>query len=242
MTDSHASDLYDAVNTWGIDDEFFLKFATAVPAARVLDLGCGTGRVTLAVALAGGKVTGVDPNGTRLEAARAKPEAGRVEWIEGDSTAIPPDHEFDAAIMSANVPQEILDDAELARSFADIAGHLVPGGRLAFNSRDPKARGWEAWTKECSHKLVQLPEGESQHWYQTIYVDEANGLVEFCAHEVGVDGTETVGCDTLRFRSEEHLRTMLSEAGLVVDEVFGGFEGEPTGQGIGSLVITAHKP
>ncbi|MFD1847483.1 hypothetical protein ACFSFX_12870, partial [Arthrobacter flavus] len=77
---------------------------------------------------------------------------------------------------------------------------------------------------------------------KTIYVDEANGLVEFCAHEVGVDGTETVGCDTLRFRSEEHLRTMLSEAGLVVDEVFGGFEGEPTGQGIGSLVITAHKP
>lgn len=213
-----------------------------VPAARVLDLGCGTGRVTLAVALAGSKVTGVDPDGSRLEAARAKAKAGCVEWIEGDSTAIPAGHQFGVAIMSANVPQEILDYAELARSFADIAGHLVPGGRLAFNSRDPMARGWEAWTKERSHKIVQLPEGQSEHWYQTTHVDEANGLIEFCAHEVSFDGTENVGCDTLRFRSEEELCTMLSRAGLVVDDVFGGFEGEPAGQGIGSLVITAHKP
>ncbi|WP_026817993.1 class I SAM-dependent methyltransferase [Arthrobacter castelli] len=242
MADSHSSDLYDAVNTWGVDDEFFLKFATSATAARVLDLGCGTGRVTLAVALAGCMVTGVDPDGPRLEAARAKPKAGRVEWIVGDSTVIPADYEFDAAIMSANVAQEILDDAELARSSADIAGQLVPGGRLAFDSRDPMARGWEAWTKERSHKIVKLPEGQSQHWYQTTHVDEANGPVEFCAHEVGVDGTENIGCDTLRFRSEEQLRTMLSEAGLVVDDVFGGFAGEPVGQGIGSLVITAHKP
>ncbi|WP_460463831.1 class I SAM-dependent methyltransferase [Arthrobacter pigmenti] len=234
--------MYDAVNTWGLDDEFFLKFAASIPDARVLDLGCGTGRITIAMVQAGCTITGVDPDVLSLEAARAKPEAERVEWIVGDSTLIPPEHEFDAAIMSANVAQAILDDVELSRSFIDIAAHLVPGGRLAFDSRDPLARGWDAWTKERSHKIVQLPVGQSHHWYQTTHVDEAKGLVEFCAHEIGVDGNENVECDTLRFRSEEQLRAMLSETGLVVDEVFGGFAGEPVGQGIGSLVITAHKP
>lgn len=42
--------------------------------------------------------------------------------------------------MTSNVVQEILDDGELARSLADIAAHLVPGGRLAFDS-EPVGRG-----------------------------------------------------------------------------------------------------
>lgn len=144
--------------------------------------------------------------------------------------------------MSSNVVQEILDDDELARSLADIAAHLVPGGRLAFDSRDPNARGWEAWTKERTHKIVRLPEGDTQHWYQTTHVDEQTGVVDFCAHEIGPNGVERVQWGPIRFRSEDQLRAMLHEAGLAVDEVFGGYDGEPVGHGIGTLTFTAHRP
>lgn len=242
MTENHASDLYDAVNNWGPSDDFFLGFATAVPRARVLDLGCGTGGLTIAAANAGCTVTGVDPHHPSLEAARAKPGAGSVAWIDGNSRAIPANAHFDVALMTSNVVQEILDDEELARSLADIAAHLVPGGRLAFDSRDPNARGWEAWTKDRTHKVVHLPEGDSQHWYQTTHVDEQSGLVDFCAHEISPDGTEHVLCGPLRFRPEEQLRAMLSEAGLVVNKVFGGYHGEPVGRGVGTLTVTAHRP
>ena len=242
MTENHASDLYDAVNNWGPSDDFFLGFATAVPRARVLDLGCGTGGLTIAAANAGCTVTGVDPHRPSLEAARAKTGAGRVSWIDGNSRAIPANTHFDVALMTSNVVQEILDDEELARSLSDIAAHLVPGGRLAFDSRDPNARGWEAWTKDRTHKVVQLPEGDTQHWYQTTHVDEHSGLVDFCAHEVSPDGTEHVLCGPLRFRTEDQLRAMLSEAGLVVDRVFGGYHGEPVGRGVGTLTFTAHRP
>ncbi len=241
VTDNHASDLYDAVNNWGPSDDFFLGFATAIPGGRVLDLGCGTGGLTIAAAKAGCSVMGVDPDYPSLEAARAKPDAGRVEWIDGDSRAIPADARFDVALMTSNVVQEILDDVELARSLADIAAHLVPGGRLAFDARDPNARGWEAWTRERSHKIVRLPGGDSHHWYQTTHVDEQSGLVDFCAHEVGPDGTAHVTCGPLRFRSEDLLRAMLSDAGIVVDEVFGGYHGEPVGHGVGALTFTGHR-
>ncbi|MGO3758512.1 MAG: hypothetical protein ACTJGQ_06615 [Agrococcus casei] len=43
------------------------------------------------------------------------------------------------------------------------------------------------------------------------------------------------------FRSEEHLRSLLGEAGLVVDEVFGGFDRQPVGRGVGTLVFAAHR-
>ena len=106
---------------------------------------------------------GVDPDYPSLEAARAKPDAGRVEWIYGNSRAIPANARFDVVLMTSNVVQEILDDVELARSLADIAAHLVPGGRLAFDARDPNARGTaNLW--DTALVLLHSPDTVSERW------------------------------------------------------------------------------
>lgn len=241
MTTNHASDLYDAVNDWGPSDDFFLRFLTSKPGARALDLGCGTGGITLAAAEAGCEMVGIDPDRPSLQAAQAKPGAHRVRWIEGTSSAIPTGARFDVAIMSSNVVQAILDDTELVQAFHDIAAHLVPGGRLGFDTRDPDARGWEAWTKKHSHRIVRLPEGDVQHWYQTTHVDEETGLVDFGAHEISREGIERIEPSRIRFRSQAQIRAMLLDAGLTIDNVFGGYNSEPVGQGVGALVVTAHR-
>jgi Methylase involved in ubiquinone/menaquinone biosynthesis len=54
--------LYDAVNQWGADDAFFLNIETSGGSARVLDLGCGTGRMTVAIAQVDVAVTGIPVN------------------------------------------------------------------------------------------------------------------------------------------------------------------------------------
>lgn len=241
MTTNHASDLYDAVNDWGTSDDFFLRFLTSTPGTRRLDLGCGTGEITLAAAEAGCEMVGIDPDRPSLQAAQAKPGAHRVRWIEGTSSAIPAGASFDVAIMSANVVQAILDDAELTQTFSDIAAHLVRGGRLAFDTRDPDAHGWEAWKKERSERTVRLPEGEVQHWYQTTHIDQETGLVDFGAHEISPDGIERVKHSQIRFRSQTQIRAMLIDAGLTIDNVFGGYNSESVGQGVGALVVTAHR-
>ncbi|MGJ9406370.1 class I SAM-dependent methyltransferase [Nesterenkonia aurantiaca] len=239
MTTNHASDLYDAVNDLGPSDDFFLRLLTSKPGARALDLGCGTGGITLAAAEAGCEVVGIDPDRPSLQTAQTKPSAHRVRWIEGTSSAIPTGASFDVAIMSSNVVQAILEDTELSETFQDIAAHLVPGGRLAFDTRDPDSRGWEAWTKKRSHRIVRLPEGDVQHWYQTTHVDEETGLVDFRAHEVAPDGTESSVPSRIRFRSQDQIRAMLLDAGLTVENVLGGYNSEPAGQGVGALVVTA---
>lgn len=50
----------------------------------VADIGCGTGRHALALAAAGADVTAVDFSAGMLAAAKAKPGAERVKWIEHD--------------------------------------------------------------------------------------------------------------------------------------------------------------
>jgi SAM-dependent methyltransferase len=221
--------VYDAENLWGIDDDFFLALVNRVPRSRVLDMGCGTGRLTIAMAAAGHNVTGVDPNGTSLEAARAKPHADRVTWIEGTSaclgTAV-----FDAAVMTSHVAQIFLTDEEWDSVLADLKRALVPGGVLAFDTRDPRAAAWQHWNRADSHRLVALPDGEEvQAWTEvTAVVDD---VVTFSWHNVFPDGSRLEGVSSLRFRSEALVRATLEDAGYRIDHVFGGWRGEPVGSG-----------
>ena len=60
---------------------FLLHLCQPIPSAQVAELGCGTGRLTLARAAAGHQATGVDPARASLDAAQAKPDA--VDQIYG---------------------------------------------------------------------------------------------------------------------------------------------------------------
>ena len=104
--------------------------AAAAGADRVLDVGCGSGRLTTALAATGADVTGIDTNAGRLAEARARADAAGVGLmlLEADFNVTLPfaDGSFDAvtsrlALMAAADPVATL--RELRRV-------LVPGGRL----------------------------------------------------------------------------------------------------------------
>ncbi|MFG3705256.1 class I SAM-dependent methyltransferase [Micromonospora sp. NPDC047670] len=231
--------VYDAECPWARDDDWFLALVDETPAVRVLDLGCGTGRLALGVAAAGHTVTGVDPAGPSLAAARARPGADRVTWIEGTSAALP-GRSFDVAVMTSHVAQFFVDDAEWARTLADLARALVPGGRLAFDSRDPADRRWERWNPVDSRRLITLPDGDVvRAWTEVTAV--AGGVVGYTHHYLFADGEELLSSATLRFRTEEELRVSLRAAGFTVERVSGGWGGEPVGRGDGEFLVVARR-
>lgn len=239
LTPAQHADLYDAENTWTQADDFFLDFINQQPESRVLDLGCGTGRLTIALAQAGHRVMGVDPHTDSLTAARAKPGAHAVEWIDGTSAHVPLSASFDAVVMSAHVAQAINDDAQWCNTLKNIRAALRPGGRLVFDSRDPQARAWERWTPCTTRSQHTLPDGTGvQLWIDAQELEL--GLVAITEHRLLADGNREFEDAVLAFRNEETLRAHMDEAGLVVDEIFGGWLGQPVGAGNGELIITAH--
>lgn len=241
MTGAQLSALYDAENLWAEDDDFFLAFVNERPNSRVLDLGCGTGRMTLAVAGDGHAVVGIDPNPDSLAAARLKRGAEEVTWIDGTSTAIPRDVIFDVAIMTAHVVQAINDDADWHRTLADVNRALVPGGRLVFDSRDPAANAWDRWTPAKTRRLHTLPDGSLvEIWTENTV--EMDGLVTLTEHRVLNGSTEEREISVLAFRTEDQLRQDLKTAGFTVDSIHGGWSGEDVGSGQGELIAIAHKP
>ncbi|NEE03934.1 class I SAM-dependent methyltransferase [Phytoactinopolyspora halotolerans] len=229
--------LYDAQFGWARDDDFFLSVVNETPGSRVLDLGCGTGRLTLALAHAGHTVTGVDPAAASLAAARAKPGAERVSWIEGTSSVLP-DSSFDVAVMSAHVAQFMVDDDEWAGVLGDLKRALVPGGRLVFDTRDPRARTWEDWNPVNSRRTATLPDGrEVAIWTDAELVRD--GAVDSTMHFLFPDGEELLSVATLRFRTEQELRASLDAAGFDVEQIYGGWNRDPIGHPDGEFLVIA---
>ncbi len=105
----------------------------------VLDLGCGTGRVTIPIAKLGVQVTGLDLMPSMLEQAKVNAQRSKVavDWCIGDMTSFELEKRFDWILLPFNSMQHLLE-LELVRSlFARVKEHLAPGGCFAFDIVNP---------------------------------------------------------------------------------------------------------
>lgn len=136
------SDLYDAMD---VDRQLHLAFYTGLVSDQtrsLLDLGCGTGSITVAMAAkmpAGATVTGVDLSPRMIEIAAAR--APEHRWLIGDICAPPVGGTHDLITICFHTLQVLETDAQLDQAFASIAALLSPQGRFAFDIYQPN----EAW-------------------------------------------------------------------------------------------------
>ncbi len=130
--------------------------------------------------------------------------------------------------MTSHVAQFFVTDEEWRQALADLHRALVPGGRLTFDTRDPRARGWERWNPADSRREVNLPDG--RHVTATTEVNAvADGVVSFTIYYAFADGMHLLSAGDLRFRSEDELRSSLLAAGYAVEQIYGGWNREPAG-------------
>ena len=216
--------VYDPLDPDRSDLDTYMDLVDEFGASAVLDVGCGTGTLCSRLATERGlRVLGVDPAGASVDVARTKAGANRVTWVVGTAVdvAAEPAHrqQYDLATMTANVAQVFLDDGEWLANLQAIRTCLRSGGYLAFESRVPSDRGWERWTKELTHQVVDVDgEGPVEDWVQVTKVD--GELVTFESPTIFLaDGERIDSTSTLRFRTREALERSLSEAGFVETEV-----------------------
>ncbi len=101
---------------------------------RVLDIACGTGAYSRALAAAGVEVTGADLSAGQLDTARQLADADRIEvqWIQAafDQLASRAPGPFDLALCMGNSLVHVMDEAALAAAVDNFLSVLAPGGHL----------------------------------------------------------------------------------------------------------------
>jgi SAM-dependent methyltransferase len=205
-------------------------------ARTVLDIGCGTGSLALLLAGRGVGVVAVDPARASLDVARTKPAAHRVRWLQGDATTLPA-LQVDLAVMTGNVAQVFITDAAWSATLGGIREALRPGGRLAFETRDPERKAWLEWNRRRSFRRTVIPDvGTVDTWMDLTEV--AGSLVSFRTTFVfHSDGAVLTSESTLRFRSRDEVTDSLVAAGMTVD----GVRDAPDRPGR-ELVVIARRP
>ncbi len=112
-------------------------------AGPVLELGCGTGRVTIPVAAAGVEVTGLDNSESMLRCARRKSADARidVQWVEDDMRDFDLGRRFALIYVPLASFAHMSGPGDAAACLERVIAHLAPGGRFAVDLMNPEFNG-----------------------------------------------------------------------------------------------------
>ncbi len=135
------ADLYDRQYANYRDDiAHYGRLAEKLGANRVLELGAGTGRVTVPMARRGFIMTGLEVSPAMLERARTRSEREgvNVRWLEGDMREFDLNKQFPLIIAPFNALMHLYTLEDQDRALERIRAHLEPGGVFAFDLYQPR--------------------------------------------------------------------------------------------------------
>jgi len=240
-------------------DRFFGDFVEDLPfyqgyaeraGSPLLEVGCGTGRLTVPLAAAGFRVVGLDVSSAMLARARARAErAGvshRITWIHADATQGIPPGPYPMAFIPLNTFLHF-DTLEAQRAvLRHLHRALEPGGLLLLDCLNPDAgllgeNGQlylRSWQEDPASGTVLL-------WLEARRADAAAQRLELMilVEERGADGTwrRWAFPSRMRFLWPGELRLLLESSGFALEEMFGTYDLAPYREDSPQMLIVARR-
>jgi SAM-dependent methyltransferase len=240
FSDMGLAALYDAMCPRDQRADFDFYLPMVMSAEAVLDVGCGTGAMLGEAREAGhaGRLCGLDPAAGMLAQARGRAD---VEWVLGDLASARWTGVFDLIVMTGHAFQALVEDHDIRAALAAVRSALTEAGRFAFETRNPLARAWEAWTPENPVAFTDAA-GAPVRMVRQVMAGFDGRAVTF-THTFTGPGWERpqLSRSTLRFLDAAALSSFLAEAGLAIEAQYGDWDRTPVGDTSPEIITIARR-
>jgi ubiquinone/menaquinone biosynthesis C-methylase UbiE len=212
----------------------------------VLELGCGTGRVTKPLARAGIDLVGIDRSAPMLARALGRrtpqPATRNPRFVRGDIRELPFGRaSFPTVIAPYGILQSLTRPRDLTATLASVARVIAPGGTFAIDLV-PDVPKWAEYENRVG--LRGRARGAKLTLFESVRQDRKRHLTTFRQTYV-----ERRGSRTREHRFELNFRTLsvpqmtrqLARAGFIVDAVLGDYRGRPWDDRADVWIILARK-
>ncbi len=135
------------------DDASFYVRLSEIHGPRVLELGCGTGRIAVPLAASGAKVTGVDLSAAMLDVARARAGDLPATWLLADIRRLRLRGRFDVVCAPLGTLQHMETPDDFVEALGTMARHLAPGGVAVVDVESPAPEDFDP-----------RPQPQIEHW------------------------------------------------------------------------------
>ena len=235
------TDFYDYLPIYSQRDDinFYVEWANRLD-KDVLELGCGTGRVSIPIIYTGVNVIGLDYSMPMLKKFKSKLEqeewdiAERLSIIRGDMTNFRLNKKFGLIILPFRPFQHLISVEDQLNCLKSVRDHLTTDGYFIFDVFNPNP---ERLLSPAFGPVIDIPRFEmsdgkmltrtsrvlKSHWkdkwneYEFLYeIEDLNGIIK-----------KIVQKTTMRYFHVEEIELLLDMAGLKILELYGDFDSSP---------------
>jgi SAM-dependent methyltransferase len=254
FADAEGYDVADPTDTGGA----FYRALAQEAGGPVLEIGCGTGRITIPIAQLGFPVTGLDIVPGMIERARRKSEGLPARWVVGDGRSFHLDELFHLIFLTGNVFQFFLTNADQAALLERVHAHLPPEGLFAFETRNPRWPGLatrpepyegmffylESWLEERAAETSLDAQGRTVRSSYTQVYDHVAQILHLTGYRRWYEGEQEqtqVTRTALRYTFPQELTALLHAHGFAIIRQYGDWNYEPLTEASPSIIVVCRR-
>lgn len=222
------ANIYDGLNTFLSDLQFFKKWLPSNKNARILELCCGSGRLTIPIAKEY-NICGIDNSFSMLEQAKLKAtkEGLEIEFIEADIRTLDLPNKYDLIFIPFNSIHHLYQNQDLFDTLNVVKKHLNENGLFLIDCYNPNIH----YIVEAEKELNKIAEyttndGRKVLIKQIMKYENKTQINRIEWHFFINDTFHSIQNLDMRMYFPQELDTYLKWLGFTIVHKFGNFEEE----------------